>query len=297
MYYLLSILAGVVISVMVYLNGGLTSAYGTYTAAVIIHVIGVIFAGTICILKRKNIKIKNYAPLWAYFGGAIGVLTTLFNNYSFGRITMTSIVALGLLGQSLSSVILDSFGWLGVEKRQVNKNSVIGYLGATIGIFIMLDKSVSEAIFAVALSLSAGITVVMSRTVNARLSTETSPLVGSLINHMVGLPICFILAIVLQRPIWFMAISIKPWLYLGGVLGVVTVLLFNITVPKVSAFRLTVLSFTGQIFTGITLDIALGLEYSTATFAGGLVIATSLLANMLLEQWNNYRIQKQEKYL
>ncbi|MDD4843757.1 MAG: DMT family transporter [Anaerotignum sp.] len=292
MYYLLSILVGVIISVMVSLNGGLTASYGAYSAAVIIHIVGVIFAALICAIRKERLQIKSRAPQWAYFGGAIGVLTTLFNNYAYGRITMTSIVALGLLGQSLSSVVLDSFGWLGVEKRRASKSSVVGYLAAIIGIFIMMDNSVSEAAFAVVLSLSAGITVVLSRTINSRLSTETSPLVGSFLNHLVGLPICIVLALCLQRPVWLMATGTKPWMYLGGALGVVTVLLFNITVPRVSAFHLTLLSFIGQIFTGIALDLALGLECSTSTFAGGLVITAGLLANMMLEQWNNYRNRK-----
>ncbi|MEM1485568.1 DMT family transporter [Oscillospiraceae bacterium PP1C4] len=296
MYYLLSILAGVVISAMVSLNGGLTASYGNYSAAVIIHIVGVIFAASICVIRKERIQIKSRAPLWAYFGGTIGVLTTLFNNYAYGRVTMTSIVSLGLLGQSISSVVLDSFGWLGVEKRRTRKGSVVGYLAAIIGIFIMMDNSVSEATFAVVLSLSAGITVVLSRTVNSRLSTETSPLVGSFINHLAGLPICIVLALCLQRPVRLMATGTKPWIYLGGALGVVTVLLFNITVPRVSAFRLTLLSFIGQIFTGIVLDLALGLECSTSTFAGGLVIAAGLLANMMLEQWNNYTNRKKEKY-
>jgi transporter family-2 protein len=292
MYYLLSILAGVVISAMVSLNGGLTASYGTYSAAVIIHIVGVIFATSICVIRKEHIQIRSHAPLWAYFGGAIGVLTTLFNNYSYGRVTITSIVALGLLGQSITSIVLDSFGWLGVEKRRVRKSSIVGYLAAIIGIFIMMDNSVSAAAFAVVLSLCSGITVVLSRTVNSRLATKTSPLVGSFINHLVGLPICIALALCLQRPVWLMPTGTKPWMYLGGALGVVTVLLFNITVPRVSAFGLTLLSFIGQIFTGIALDLALGLECSTSTFAGGLIIAAGLLANMMLEYWTNCRIQK-----
>lgn len=121
-------------------------------------------------------------------------------------------------------------------------------------------------------------------------------MIGSLINHLVGLPICIILMLCLQSPIGMATTEAKPWMYLGGVLGVMTVLLFNVTVPRVPAFRLTLLSFIGQIFTGIALDFALGLEYSTSTFAGGMVIAIGLLINMLLEQWNAYRNQIKEKY-
>lgn len=294
MYYLLSILVGSVISVMVFLNGKLTAGYGTYLAAVIIHIVGVVFAGAICYVKKE--KVRSRAPLWAYMGGATGVLTTLFNNYAFGRISMTSIVALGLLGQTLFSVTLDSFGWLGVKKHQSNKYSVIGYLAAVIGIFVMIDQTASGALFAVILSLFAGVTVVLSRTINSRLSIETSPIVGSFINHVVGLPICIVLTLLFQSSFSISITGNSPFIYLGGVLGVVTILLFNITVPKISAFRLTLLSFVGQIFTGILLDFVFEVEFSPSTFTGGIIIAAGLLINMILEQWGNYKKRKEEQY-
>jgi transporter family-2 protein len=285
MYDLLVIFSGIVISVMVLLNGGLTQSYGTYLAAVIIHIVGVIFAITLCIIRKEKFNQKSHAPVWAYLGGAFGVLTTLFSNYAFGKISMTSIIALGLLGQSLTSVLLDSFGWFGIQKRPINKISIIGFLPAIAGVFLMMDQSVSKSLLAVILSLIAGITIVLSRTVNARLSAQTSPLIGSFFNHLVGLPICILLFLCLQGPVLHMTTSAQPWMYLGGVLGVVTVLLLNITVPKVSAFRLTLLSFTGQVFTGVILDMTLGMKSSNSTFAGGLIIAGGLLLNMALDRW------------
>lgn len=293
-YYLLSLFAGSIISVMIFLNGKLTAGYGAYLAAVIIHVVGAAFAGTICFAKRE--KWKSQAPLWAYMGGAVGVLTTLFNNYAFGQIDMTSIVALGLLGQSLSSVALDTFGWLGIKQRRQSKYSAIGYLAAVVGIFVMLDQPASGALFAVLLSICAGVTVVLSRTINARLSSETSPIVGSLINHLVGLPICVVLALLFSSSMTTSLPESGLFLYFGGVLGVATVLLFNITVPKISAFQLTLLSFIGQVFMGIFLDLVFGAKFSTSTFAGALILSAGLLINLLLEQRANYRKRRKQQY-
>ena len=296
MSYLLALLAGIVISVMVSLNGGLTQAYGTYWAAVIVHIVGVIFAIVLCVARKEKLLLKSRAPLWAYLGGAVGVLTTLFNNYAFGRITMTSIVALGLLGQSLTSVAFDSFGWLGIKKRPIKMTAIIGFLPAIAGFLLMMDQSVSEAVPAVILSLASGIVVVLSRTINSGLSKQTSPLVGSLINHVVGLPICVVLALFFQKTLWVVPECIKPWMFFGGMLGVITVLLFNITVPRISSFQLTLLSFTGQVFAGIALDLMQGQAYSNASFVGGLVIATGLLVNIALDQWSIYKGRKEEKY-
>ncbi|MDF2886666.1 MAG: hypothetical protein K0R23_1051, partial [Lacrimispora sp.] len=74
------------------------------------------------------------------------------------------------------------------------------------------------------------------------------------------------------------------WIYFGGVLGVITVLLFNLTVPKIPSFRLTLLSFTGQIFTGILLDLITQKGFTMATFSGGLLVAAGVGITMAGER-------------
>ena len=56
MYQLLVLLTGVIISVMVSVNGDLSKSFGTYYAAVIIHIIGIIFALVLCVIKKQKIN-------------------------------------------------------------------------------------------------------------------------------------------------------------------------------------------------------------------------------------------------
>ena len=152
-----------------------------------------------------------------------------------------------------------------------------------------MDRTIGVALLAVIVSLLAGLTVVLARTVNARLSQESSPLVGSLINHIVGLPFCLLLLLGLQRPLAITLSGLTPWMFLGGVFGVLTVCLFNVTVPRVSAFQLTLLAFIGQVFAGIILDFFLGKVFSFTSFMGGLLIALGLLLNMFLKYFSERR--------
>lgn len=57
-------------------------------------------------------------------------------------------------------------------------------------------------------------------------------------------------------------------LSMTNMLGVFTVCLFNITVPKIPAFHLTMLSFIGQFLTGIVLDWFSGKVFSGTSFWG-----------------------------
>lgn len=67
----------------------------------------------------------------------------------------------------------------------------------------------------------------------------------------------------------------------GGMLGVLVVLLYNITVPRISAFRLTLLSFLGQIFSGFLIDLLNQQTISGKMFWGSVLCTLGFLASIL----------------
>lgn len=135
-------------------------------------------------------------------------------------------------------------------------------------------------------SIADGVTNVFSRTVNARLSQKASALTGSFFNHLTGLPCCLLLWLLAGGTALKASAAPAPWMLCGGMLGVTVVLLLNITVPRIAAFRLTLLSFLGQIFTGLAIDLALGQNISGGLFWGGVICAAGFLASMLIEMHN-----------
>ena len=62
-----------------------------------------------------------------------------------------------------------------------------------------------------------------------------------------------------------------------------SVMLYNITVPRVAAFQLTMLGFVGQVFMSIAIDLLLQNDYAQVTFLGGLLVAAGVALNMVLE--------------
>lgn len=300
MYDLLSLLTGVIIAAMVAVNGGLTMQYGVFGATVIIHIIGSLFAFLLIKIRRKDASNRRGVPLWLYTGGGLGVLTAVFTNLAYGKISLTSIVALGLLGQTTTSLFIDTFGLFGMRKYPLKAPILIGLGFSAIGLIMMLDNSAESASYAVALSLGAGVTVVFSRTVNARLSEHIGALQGSFINHVVGLPIAVaVCALWGKSDPLFGGLMLSPdvWIYWGGIMGVVVVLLFNIIVPKVPSFRLTLLAFIGTLFAGIVLDLITKKGYSHENFIAGLLVSIGIGANILIEQVCIQKERKAQKYL
>ena len=121
----------------------------------------------------------------------------------------------------------------------------------------------------------------MSRTVNAHLSNHIGALQGSLINHLAGMPVCLLLALMI--PEQTVDQPFRLWIWCGGMLGVLIVMIYNITVPKIPAYRLTLITLCGQLFCGILLDVLLGGELNTKEFGAGLLVAAGILSNQLLK--------------
>lgn len=281
MYYSLSLLTGILISVMIAFNGGLTELYGVYPATVIVHISGLLLISALVIIKRERPFAKGH-EWFLYLGGAIGVATTAFNNLAFGRISVSAILATGLLGQSLTGLIIDQYGFFNMPKHPFRKRKIIGLLLIFFGIISMMDKLDTVA---VAVSFAAGVNIVISRTLNARLAEFSSVRTSTFYNYLIGLiisvPICLIWGG--ARPFAPVSISPGPYIYLGGVLGVCVVLLSNITVIKISAFYLSLFLFIGQVFSGVLIDAVISQAFSPNIFIGGIFVAAGLCANLLLD--------------
>ena len=279
---LLPLLVGAIVSVMVSINGNLTGCLGAYTASMVIHAVGTVFAWVLCIAGKKKVLHGWGVPMWAYCGGLFGIMTSLCQSSSYGHISMTCIVALGLLGQTLISTLLDALGLLGMQKRPIGTGTCVGLIISCAGAAIMMDATVATGNVAIFLALGAGAAIVINRTINARLAQQAGPLVSSCVNHMVGLcgsiVLCFVMFDTVSQTVMVMP---KPWMFLGGTMGVISVLLQNIAVPKMSAFRMSLMIFLGQMFSGFLIDFATGQDISGKMFWGSVVCGLGFLVSLI----------------
>ena len=142
-------------------------------------------------------------------------------------------------------------------------------------------------IVAIIVSLLAGATIVLSRTLNAKLAMETSLLASTFYNYLVGFLVAIITLLLLGKeelmhPVT--TISTNIFIYFGGIFGIMVVLILNMTVSKISSFYVTLLLFIGQIFTGILLDVLLSKTYSIKQIVGGLFVIIGLSINLYIDR-------------
>jgi len=280
MYYIFSLICGIIIAVVVPVNGGLADHYGVNSASVLIHITGIIIIITIVLLKREKPFAKRQA-WYLYLGGAIGVLTVACNNLAFGHISVSAILALILLGQGITGLAFDQYGWLGMPKHPFHKRRIIGLVLTLSGIVVMIDRF---NIIAVSLSFLAGVIMVISRTLNAKLAERTSIWVSTFYNYAVGLCVAIVVFLILgnSEPI-YTDFSISPdfYIYFGGPLSVCLILISNIVVTKIPSFYLSLLLFIGQVFSGILIDAFIDQSFSITIIIGGVLVTAGLCADMV----------------
>lgn len=137
MNYFVSVFTGVILAIMVSLNGCVSNAAGNYVSSVIIHFIGLI--GIIFVLIFTKSKIKNLKgiPFYMFSGGLIGVLTVLFTNASSGVLGVSLTVSLTLLGQLVTSLVIDNFGYFNMPIVKFDKRKILGLVIIITGIYVM----------------------------------------------------------------------------------------------------------------------------------------------------------------
>lgn len=285
MYYSLAALAALLISIMVAVNGRLTASFGVHVSTLLIHAVGLVFITAAVAIKKRKLSSARGLPAARFCGGAIGYFTTLFNSMAVGRISVGAILALSLLGQAVTSLVIDQFGLFGMPVRKFRPAKLAGLAIVSAGIAFLLSGSSAAAFVPGFVSLLSGLTVVVSRSVNAQLAERTDVLVGTWYNYAAGFAVSAaalgVSAILgtSEMPSSFPALPV--WGYLGGAIGAVVVLLSNLCVKRMSSLAMTLVMFAGQVFGGVVIDAFMLGEFSWRAAAGGVFAFLGLVLNLL----------------
>lgn len=135
----LSAFTGALVAVMILFNGVLANAFGNYSSSVIIHVVGLVTITLVLVLSGSKKKAPTgRSPLYLYSAGIIGVFTVVFTNIGFSALGVSATIALGLLSQTLVSVIIDHFGLFGMKMIRFEKKKIVGLAVILLGVITML---------------------------------------------------------------------------------------------------------------------------------------------------------------
>jgi bacterial/archaeal transporter family-2 protein len=135
----LAVFAGMLIAVMVSLNGELSRYYPPFLAVLIFNLTGLVCIAAVVLIRRSDLgRFKKDIPLFFFLPGIFSVLLTFLNNICFREIGVSVTLALAVVGQSIFSAVIDSFGLMTIKKTPFDKQKIIGFLIIGAGIFCIL---------------------------------------------------------------------------------------------------------------------------------------------------------------
>ena len=129
----LNILVGLGVGALVVIQGGMNSRVtmalgGTAPATLINFIIGALFLLAVMIVTGTITSLHgiSQAPRWTLRAGVAGVLLVMGTAFLIPRIGAAHTVALLVVGQALTSLIVDHFGLLGMPVIQISMARVLG---------------------------------------------------------------------------------------------------------------------------------------------------------------------------
>lgn len=128
---------GLILSVMVTFNGLLSRQTSTTLSNVIYHGIGLLFFGLLMLLL--NSKMDRFKFKWIYLiPGFLGSLTIILNNVVLNAIGVTLMISFTLVGQVITSLVIDEWGLLGKPAVKTESRQWLGVGIMIVGLAIMV---------------------------------------------------------------------------------------------------------------------------------------------------------------
>ncbi|MGV9194623.1 DMT family transporter [Microbacterium sp. MC2] len=219
-------------------------------------------------------------PWWMLVGGAAGALTTATQGLAVAIIGVSLFTVGVVAGQAICGLVLDRTGYGPSGVVAVTMPRVAGGALAIAAVVLSLQGGVLGQVpwWMLVLPLLTGIGISWQQATNGRLRQRIdSPMTATLVNFIGGTAILLVAAgihiIVVGPP---QPAPTDPWLYLGGVLGVIYIILSAALVAYTGVLLFGLGSVTGQLVTAYVLDLLWPAEAAGGWLLGLITIALAI---------------------
>lgn len=274
---LAALIAGILVSVQSRVNGGLGLAledgvgaalYSFTSGWILIAIFTALSRTGRSGVKRIAVLLRTQQlPLWMIFGGAFGGFLVMTQGLAAGSLGIALFTVAVVAGQGISGILIDSRGWLGVERRKLSAARVIGAFIVIAGVAMVSENPSWETIGLLALPFIAGLGLGYQQAANGkvRISAE-SALAATFLNFAMGSGVLFI-AKLATLPLVGLPTSLPSqwWLYIGGFTGVVFIAIQVIVVGRIGVLGLGVMLGTGQLLGSLIIDLTFPLPGQVIT--------------------------------
>lgn len=281
MQIMIYLIIGIIIGMFFPIQASISSRLSSYsktplTASFIAFSLGTVILLIINLIVDPagiSVGIDFSYPLYVFIGGAItGVGFNMANIILFSKLGASVTTIITVTGQMIVGILIDHFGWFGVQANPISITRAIGTIIMILAISLVQPKKKRDLTTAseeekkdrkitwIILGVLAGFLPPLQTAINGKLRIATGSILGAtFISFFVGAIILLILILITQRRLEFPLYDtqknrIPIWIYMGGIFGIFILTGNIILLPVLGSVLTTMIFILGQMIMALTID-------------------------------------------
>ena len=257
------------------------------------HLIGLSILSALLLLGKKNKTlnpVRKPAPWYLYFNGVFGVIILNCNYYTIVYTGASIAMASTVFGQSFFSLVFDLTGFMGMQKRTLNKKKVISLLVSAAGILVMAGTGNGTFSFwFILLGVLAGALTMTQMVLNSTFANYKGSIFASRQNFLSGLVAGLLFYFLFAPQATLAGFGKLPELSVllmvsGGLLAVFVVVSTSYVITKVPAVYSALLLSSAQILTSLVIDTLFFDSFSQTLLIGALLMLVGMAGNLFADK-------------
>jgi transporter family-2 protein len=223
----------------------------------IVAALGIVLATGALPRAVGRIRAVGRPPVWQFLGGVVGAALVLVSAAAAPEVGVALLTVALVCGSTGGSLPVDAAGLGPAGKRPITAYRVAGVLLAIAATAIgALGARGDLQPLLLSLALCAGLGMAVQAAANGQLARATGePFVAALVNITVGFALLGAVALVAFATVSLDAPPANPWLYIGGLLGGLVVVVSATAVQTLGVLRLGLATVAGQTTGALVIDL------------------------------------------
>jgi transporter family-2 protein len=120
------------------INAALRARVGVLESALVSFLVGTVaLVGLVAFTGKGSLLAARHAPPWQLTGGLIGAVFVTISLLAAPKLGVTALVVATLSGQVIAGLLIDTFGWFGVEPRPLDLKRIAGIVLVGVAVFLI----------------------------------------------------------------------------------------------------------------------------------------------------------------
>ena len=140
MVLMVGMLGGIAVGIQTPMANLMSVKLGVPESAFFVHLSGAVVAALPILLIHRGGQLKAWqdVPFYVLWAGAFGIIFVSSISYTIPRVGVAGGIILVIAGQLIMAVLIDHFGWLGVEVRHFQPSRLLGFGAMFLGIWLVI---------------------------------------------------------------------------------------------------------------------------------------------------------------